>query len=100
MMKQSTEEDAISHTLLETAVILSSSELAGNYGVDIRAVDGGGTAVEEDENDQEGKVRKLKKTRKVSIEGVGNIKDRERELLKEAFKSLEINQYKINGNEY
>ena len=55
MMKQSTVENAISHKLLETAVILSSSELAGNYGVDIRAVDCGGTGVEEVEYDQEEK---------------------------------------------
>ena len=92
MMKQSTVENAISHKLLETAVILSSSELAGNYGVDIRAVDCGGTGGEEDEHDQEEKMRKLKKTRKVSIEGVGNINERERELLKEAFKLFKINQ--------
>ena len=93
MIRQSTEEDAINRQLLSTAAILSSGKLTGNYGLQINAVDCIEVQGEEDDFEESEKKLKGTKTKKLGPEEeLQKLKLREHDLLKEAFKSLEIYQ--------
>ena len=88
VIRQSAEEDNISKQLLSTALILSSGELTGSYGMGISAVECEGVAEQGDTEEGSGK-----KTRKADQEDEAQqLKLREKELLKETFKSLKIYQ--------
>jgi ABC-type Fe3+-citrate transport system substrate-binding protein len=88
-VRKTSEEDAISKQLLQTAAILSSSNLAETFGMGIKAVTSISTGLEKDED---GQGKKEKNKLRVSEEELEEIKQKEKKLLREAFKSLDLCQ--------
>ena len=91
-LKESAEEDAICQALLATAASLSRHDLAGSDGEGFRVVEchrGGEEDEEEEEKEEEGKEGGEGRKPQSEAEMMKS-KLKERELLRKAFKSLDM----------